>query len=571
MVVAGVASVSSPREFAIDMHDFQDRSGDPVDQTVRSNADQARLASDRGEGEGLAEVNFVRIDARGNVVRSKTQHYVSPPAKGASESPMAGQPASARQAAVEGVENERVKNNRGIIHPPAIDFSDVELSDVEESRLVPPMPRRRGGGEDVAASKSRTAAIQTAADRPDGAGPAKRQKSRSADSMTGPLVLLATMTMTLLAARFVVPHIVEEIRYSWRRGELMAEYEVAGDGLKNVSLSALSQAYQMVTSAVGPSVVHLDVSRDRPTGGEDFAGRFGNRGFGNEFLTRPDSTRPESNRPDSAGADQGSGVVVDQSGYILTNEHVVNGGGRIVVTLSDGRRRDAVVVGTDTLTDLAVLKIDADGLMPIAWGDSDDCRVGSPVWAVGSPFGLDRTVTFGILSGKHRMVRANTAYQDFMQSDVAVNPGNSGGPLVDADGKLVGINTAILGDFYQGVSFSIPSKVARRIYDSIREKGVVERAWLGVMLASVPDEMLIGENSRRRGALVGGLAPDRSPAGDAGVSPGDIILKFGDVLVDDTAHLMRLVGSEVAGNVVTVGVNRRGEPMQIDVLLGAKP
>ena len=157
------------------------------------------------------------------------------------------------------------------------------------------------------------------------------------------------------------------------------------------------------------------------------------------------------------------------------------------------------------------MKIEADRLIPIAWGDSDRCRVGSPVWAVGSPFGLDRTVTFGILSGKHRMVAASTQYQDFMQSDVAVNPGNSGGPLVDARGTLVGINTAIVGDTYQGVSFSIPSNVAKQIYERLRDTGRVDRGWLGVALLDVPEERMVGDDPRVRGALVRAVTNKSSP------------------------------------------------------------
>jgi serine protease Do len=224
-------------------------------------------------------------------------------------------------------------------------------------------------------------------------------------------------------------------------------------------LDALSDAYQMVTSAVGPSVAHIDVERRLVSESEKLAQQFFRGGM--------------------PPTDQGSGVIVDQDGYILTNRHVILGGESISVTLSDGRQLSAEVVGSDALTDLALLKIQADDLLPIAWGDSDDSKVGAPVWAVGSPFGLDRTITFGILSGKHRMVRASTQYQDFMQSDVAVNPGNSGGPLVNARGRLIGINTAIVGDTYQGVSFSIPSNVAKQVYLQLRSSGRVERGWLG--------------------------------------------------------------------------------------------
>ncbi|MEM6980668.1 MAG: trypsin-like peptidase domain-containing protein, partial [Planctomycetota bacterium] len=324
------------------------------------------------------------------------------------------------------------------------------------------------------------------------------------------VTLLGTMVAMLALARYTVPSVVEEIRYAWHRGQMRAEYETGDEGLKNVSLDSLSRAYEMVTSAVGPSVVHIDVQRGPTNNPTDPLRRFLRQKFGGDESSDDsasrDRTSPQGNTnpdgsmgpgsdvdpalrfsvPPRSGsdrsdlftiADQGSGVIVDGDGHILTNRHVISEGRAIWVTLSDGRRVEARVVGTDRLTDLAVLKVEADGLLPIRWGDSSSIRVGSPVWAVGSPFGLDRTITFGILSGKHRMVRAgarygaSARYQDFMQSDVAVNPGNSGGPLVDARGRLIGINTAIVGETYQGVSFSIPSDVSRTIYQRIRDNG----------------------------------------------------------------------------------------------------
>ena len=500
-----------------------------------SGADQ--ISPGATSGDRPAQMTLVRIDARGGVVRSLSESYDSPPPNGQHAAP----------------ETDHV------LAQPASDADRQSLTaatTVKVPAITPTGPT---------ASPPTNSSANAPANAPAG------KPRRRSDSLTQSMVLLATMTIMLLSARFVVPHIVEEVRYAWHRGQLRAEYEVAGDGLKNVSLSALSQAYQMVTSAVGPSVVHLDVSRGSKSSSSG-RGQSPNRNdldFGRGLRGSPFGGGLGSGSI-RMPADQGSGVVIDQSGYILTNQHVVKGSGRIVVTLSDGRRRDAVLVGVDELTDLAVIKIDADDLMPIAWGDSDDCRVGTPVWAVGSPFGLDRTVTFGIVSGKHRMLRTNTAYQDFMQSDVAVNPGNSGGPLVDADGQLVGINTAILGDVYQGVSFSIPSNVARRVYQSIRENGSVQRAYLGVGLAQVPDEMLVGENSRRRGALIGNLAP-QSPAGRAGVRPGDIVLAFDGKAIDDMQHLQRLVGAETAGNRVELEIIRRGQRERLDVSLGMRP
>lgn len=362
-------------------------------------------------------------------------------------------------------------------------------------------------------------------------------------------MLLVTMGVMLAAARYAVPSVVEEIRYAWLRGELRAEYETGTEGLRNVSLDALSDAYEMVTAAVGPSVVHIEVQR-RPE------------------IDLADVTRTLST---SHHSDQGSGVIIDASGYLLTNRHVVADGEDITVTLSDGRRVPAIVIGTDALTDLAVLKVDADGLIPITWGDSDRCRVGSPVWAVGSPFGLDRTVTFGILSGKHRKVIASTQYQDFMQSDVAVNPGNSGGPLVDARGTLIGINTAIVGDTYQGVSFSIPSNVAKEIYERLREKGRVERGWLGVALLEVPEDQVIGENFRIRGALVGEVTHNESPTALAGLQPGDVIISVDRQPIRDIAHLMQLIARSLSGSMVTLDVVRDAESIEMAVELGMRP
>jgi serine protease Do len=380
-----------------------------------------------------------------------------------------------------------------------------------------------------------------------------RRRAKGPDPITQSLMLLATMGLMLVTARYAVPSIVEEIRFAWHRGELRAERDSGVDGLKNVSLDALSEAYQMVTAAVGPSVVHIDVQRQHAP--DDEAGL----------------TRLLSRHPFMPSSDQGSGVVVDSEGFVLTNHHVIADGKEIMVTLSDGRRVVASVVGIDSLTDLAVLKIDADRLMPIAWGDSDRCKVGSPVWAVGSPFGLDRTVTFGILSGKHRMVRASTQYQDFMQSDVAVNPGNSGGPLVDARGRLVGINTAIVGDTYQGVSFSIPSNVAKQTYQRLRESGRVDRGWLGVALKEVPDDLLVGDDARVRGAIVSGLTDPSSPAAIAGLQSGDLILKLDGVAVRDMGHLMRMIGDALASSIVQLDVQRNGQSIQIGVKLGARP
>ena len=378
-----------------------------------------------------------------------------------------------------------------------------------------------------------------------------KNRRNQQDPLRQSLFLLATMAVLLLAARYFVPRIVEEIRYGWHRGELRAEYESGSEGLRNVSLDTLSRAYQMVTSTVGPSVVHIDVKQPSTRTDMKIQGQL-------IPLYQPQT-------------DQGSGVIVAGNGYVLTNRHVIDGGEEIYVTLGDGRRLSAAIIGTDKQTDLAVLKVDADDLIPIAWGDSDRCRVGSPVWAVGSPFGLDQTVTFGILSGKHRMVEDSTHYQDFMQSDVAVNPGNSGGPLVDARGTLVGINTAIVGESYQGVSFAVPSNVAKQVYERLKDTGRVDRGWLGVRLSDVEDENLIGDNPQMRGAVISGLTNENSPAALAGLKLGDHILMVDSEVVRDLPHLMRLIGGSLAGSDITLELVRQGRPLTVTVVLGARP
>lgn len=381
--------------------------------------------------------------------------------------------------------------------------------------------------------------------------------SQRQDPVVQSVLLLLTLLVMLATARFAVPRIVEEVRYAWHRGQLRAEYETGVDGLKNVSLDTLSDAYQMVTASVGPSVVHIDVQRPRDPIDKKLAAMLPRGG--------------------SQVADQGSGVIVDGSGFILTNRHVIADGEAIHVTLSDGRRVPAHVVGMDLLTDLAVLQIEADRLFAIQWGDSDRCRVGSPVWAVGSPFGLDRTVTFGILSGKHRVVSAVSQhgargqYQDFMQSDVAVNPGNSGGPLVDARGTLIGINTAIVGDTYQGVSFSIPSNVAKQIYQKILETGSVHRGWLGVVLEEVAVSDVRDGEFRVRGARVQMIPEEHSPAAQAGLHPGDIIRAVDDTPISDVGHLMRLIGNAAEGVSVRLKVHRDEQTLDLVVVLGSRP
>lgn len=377
------------------------------------------------------------------------------------------------------------------------------------------------------------------------------------------LLSLMVVLVLLVAVRLIVPSLVESVRYGWYRGQLRAEYEMSGERLKHVSLDSLADVSQLVSQRVGASVVHINLLQD------------------------PDSQSPMQKilMPQASKhfvEGQGSGFVVDRSGYILTNHHVVDGVGRIEVTTSDGRRLEAEVVGIDPPTDLALLKVNATGLMPIHWGDSEQIVVGSPVWAVGSPFGLQQTVTFGIISGKHRVdlrgtryestVRAGTAYGDLMQSDVALNPGNSGGPLVNSMGDVIGVNAAILGETYRGISFAIPSKVAMRVAQQLVTAGEVARGWLGVSMKDLDDEQRFDSEGRAQAGVVvtGFPRMGDSPAQDAGIEVGDVILSFNCKPVMNQSELMKLIGEADAGSTVPLEVRRGEEDIAVQVTLGKR-
>ena len=364
----------------------------------------------------------------------------------------------------------------------------------------------------------------------------------------GMVPLLTRMLLVLsvlLALRFVIPSIVEEFQYAVTRGEQRAKFEMATRALASNPLNHLSQASQMVSQRVAPSVVHIEASNE-----------------GERPLRRKSDSQEEHN--------QGSGVIVSDDGYIVTNLHVIDRTDRIVVTLSDGRQLPAVPVGVDGKTDLAVLKVEATELIAAEWDDSDDLDEGALVWAVGSPFGFQHSITSGIVSGKNRSGRAGTAYQDFLQTDAAVNPGNSGGPLVNSAGRIVGINTMIVGPAFQGISLAVPSNVAQRVYKDLRFRGQVARGWLGIEFAVVTPE-LAAKNKLAgvKGALVDSLVTSApSPAAEAGVKPDDVIVEWDGVEIDSTQHLTRTIAQTPAGKEVIVVVMRNAEVIPLSVKVG---
>jgi serine protease Do len=367
------------------------------------------------------------------------------------------------------------------------------------------------------------------------------------------LVWLLSFLAVLLAISYLVPFIAEQTQYSMTRGRQRAEHEYAQKHLGESPIGELSRAYQMLSQAVGPSVVHISTQGSEPPALPLTS-----------FKLRP--------RVPIEG--QGSGIIVEATGYILTNQHVVNEARQIQVSLADGRKVPAKLIGIDKATDLAVLKIAADKLTPATWGDSDALEPGALVWAIGSPFGLERTITAGILSAKHRAGLAGKPHQDFLQSDAAVNPGNSGGPLVDARGHVIGINTAIVGEAYQGISFAIPSKVAREVYDRLKAEKVVRRGWLGVQLADLTIEQAQAAGlPQQSGVYISGIFEqvDGSPAAKAGIQPGDIVMRWNEKPVNARADFSLLVASTPIGSRAKVAVWRNGAELSVEVTVGERP
>jgi len=271
----------------------------------------------------------------------------------------------------------------------------------------------------------------------------------------------------------------------------------------------------------------------------------------------------------------GSGVIISEDGYIVTNNHVVDGAEQVEVTLNDNKRYQAKVIGTDPTTDLALLKVDAKGLPFIAYGNSDDLKVGEWVLAVGNPFNLTSTVTAGIVSAKGRNININQeqfAIESFIQTDAAVNPGNSGGALVNSSGQLIGINTAIASNTgsYSGYSFAIPVNIARKIVDDLLEFGEVQRAFIGVSIREIDAQLAEEKNINvQKGVYVYGLT-DGGAAAEAGIKEGDIITHVGDHNSDNVPQLQEMVARYRPGDKIPVTVLRDGKERIFNVVLRNK-
>ena len=336
------------------------------------------------------------------------------------------------------------------------------------------------------------------------------------------------------------PRLVEEYHYAATTGKARAEYEHATAMLESDPLASVSYAYQMVAQKVRPSVVSITAyKRERSS--------VGIPGLGEEGL--------------------GSGVIVSADGYIVTNAHVLDGGYRYFVELHDRRRYSAALIGVDKLSDLALLKIECNSLLPASWGDSDALDVGSIVWAFGNPYQLKQTVTSGIISGKDRPGDLN-AKQALLQTDAAINKGNSGGPLVDSRGHVIGINTAILGETFQGIGFAVPSSTARYVVEQLKTNGKVTRGFLGVTPVEVSNS-----DARRlalpdlNGAKLVHVMAD-SPAALAGFQSADVIREWNGIPIQDYKTLFRLAEMTPPDSTVSVTLIRGGRELETKVRVG---
>ena len=333
------------------------------------------------------------------------------------------------------------------------------------------------------------------------------------------------------------------------------------DGGNNQGI--VSYAYAVERAA--PAVVNIYTKKiitQRPN--TLFDDPFFRRFFGNRALPAPQKRIENS---------LGSGVIVNEQGYILTNNHVIQGADEIAVVLADGRISGAAVVGTDPETDIAVLKIPAGALPFITFGNSDDLRVGDVVLAIGNPFGVGQTVTSGIVSATRRTQLGLSTFENFIQTDAAINPGNSGGALINTQGDLIGINTAIFSRSggSQGIGFAIPTSLAKGVMKQIIEHGHPLRGWLGVETQDIDSALAESFGlSSETGALIAGIQRN-SPAYQAGLRPGDIIISAADIPIHDSHTLMNIIANHAPGTRLTLKIVRSGKIFDVEVIMGERP
>jgi serine protease Do len=337
--------------------------------------------------------------------------------------------------------------------------------------------------------------------------------------------------------------------------------------LVQAALPLSTGSFAQVAEMVGPAVVNVNTLTARGGGGRTPVEEF----FGEEFFRRFFGETPEREQQQRS---LGSGVIVDPSGIVLTNAHVVERAADIEVVTADGKKHKAKLVGVDRKTDVAVLRLQGSGPYPAApLGDSDKTKVGDWVLAIGSPFGLQQTVTAGIISAKGRSIGQGGPFDDFLQTDAAINPGNSGGPLVNMAGEVIGINSAILSRSggNVGIGFAIPANMARRIYTELVAKGKITRGWLGVSIQPLTPELAKGFGLKEpKGVLLSDVISE-SPAEKAGLQAGDIIIEFDGKKVDNPGDLQKVVSSTTPGKGVPLTVWRDKGSKTVEIRIGETP
>jgi serine protease Do len=331
--------------------------------------------------------------------------------------------------------------------------------------------------------------------------------------------------------------------------------------------------YADLVARVSPAVVYIEVTKkaeaaafdpaDLPPGFEEFARRFG--------MPLPGLPGgPQGEAPQMQGV--GTGFIISASGDIVTNNHVVDGAEKVTVKLSDGTSLDAKIVGTDPATDLALIRVKAGHDLPfVEWGDSTALRVGQDVVAIGNPFGLGNTVTAGIVSALGRDINSGP-FDNYIQTDAAINRGNSGGPLFDAEGRVVGINTAIFSPSggSVGIGFAVPSETAKQVIADLADDGKVERGWLGVSIQPVTEDIAAALGlDAAKGALISDVTAD-TPAARAGLKRGDVVTAVDGHAVDSPRDLTRLIAGAKPGTRVTLHFLRAGKPTDLAVTLAQR-
>ncbi len=364
--------------------------------------------------------------------------------------------------------------------------------------------------------------------------------------------------MAFLVAFFIVS-LVEVLRSSLiPSGAPEIPAAAAIEGTVPASFSDLAER-------VKPAVVNISTTKifKGRSQGNNFGRSPFNEYFGDDFFNRFFGDMPQR---DFKQRSLGSGFIISNDGYIFTNNHVVENTDKILVKISDGKEYEAKIIGADAKTDIALIKIKPDnGLPTVALGDSDVVRVGEWVIAIGNPFGLEQTVTAGIVSAKGRVIGAG-AYDNFIQTDASINPGNSGGPLFNMQGKVIAINTAIVAQG-QGIGFAIPINMAKSILEDLKTKGKVTRGWLGISIQDISDDIAKNMNYKgKNGALVSDVFKD-DPADKAGIKVGDIITEINGKSIKDTHDLLLTTASLHVGEKATIKALRDGKEISFLVVV----